>query len=316
MPVRIILGIGVTVIGFGDRRPAVPLALPAHPGGQARPLADAGQHRPQGGGRGHRGGRSAQAPAVDGARPGPLLHHVGLHHPAAHHHRGLRLPLRHRLPHSRHRHLELGRLRRGLLRLRRPPRAHHLLHHPPDAGAPAPRAQVALLRLPHRRRLAGPPHDRRRHHHAAPLPRRPDQHRAEPVPLRPRRLRLPRRRPRAAPARFRRQLGARHRLPHPQHRDHLGLHRLHRLLQAPAHLHWRPSTSPSPAAPAPSARWAARPTWTWRTSTRTPCSAWARSASSPGSRCSTSPPAPSAGAASRRARPGPPRSRCRPSSSS
>ena len=52
---------------------------------------------------------------------------------------------------------------------------------------------------------------------------------------------------------------------------------------------------------------------TSRTSTRTPRSASARSRTSPGRACSTSPPAPSAAAASRSARPGTPRSRCRPS---
>ena len=49
---------------------------------------------------------------------------------------------------------------------------------------------------------------------------------------------------------------------------------------------------------------------------RRTCSAAARSKTSPGRACSTSPPAPSAGAASRNARPGTPASRCRPSSSS
>ena len=47
-----------------------------------------------------------------------------------------------------------------------------------------PRAQVTLLRLPHRRRLARPRHDRRRHDHAAPLPGRAGEHRPDPVPLR------------------------------------------------------------------------------------------------------------------------------------
>ena len=51
---------------------------------------------------------------------------------------------------------------------------------------------------------------------------------------------------------------------------------------------------------------------TSRTSTRTPRSAPARSRTSPGRACWTSPPAPSAAAASRSARPGTPRSRCRP----
>ncbi len=62
--------------------------------------------------------------------------------------------------------------------------------------------------------------------------------------------------------------------------------------------------------PALWAAWTRPPTWTWRTSTRTPCSVWARSGTSPGSRCWTSQPARNAVAASRPARRGTPTSRC------
>ena len=175
------------------RRPPLPLAVQAHPLREEGPQPVPGPHQPQGGGRDRRGRRPAQAPAVDGPRPGPLLHHVGLHHPAAHDHRGLRRPLRQVLPHPGHRDLGLGRLHRGLLHRGRADRPHHLRHHPPEERAEPPRAQVTLLRLPSRCRLARPPHDRRRHDHAPPLPRGPGQHRPHPVPLRLGRLRLPHR---------------------------------------------------------------------------------------------------------------------------
>ena len=80
------------------------------------------------------------------------------------------------------------------------------------------------------------------------------------------------------------------------------------------HIFLRRSTSRSPGGRVPWAHWGTPPTWTWRTSTRTPCSVSARSATSAGSRCSTSPPVPNAVAASRPARPGTPRSRSRRSS--
>ncbi len=137
-----------------------------------------------------------------------------------------------------------------------------------------------------------------------------------PVPLRLGRVRLPRRGQAAAPAGRGHQRRAGHGVPHPQHGRHLGLHRLRRLLEAPPHLPGPHQRGLLPPAPGPGRPRQDARTWTWRTSTRTPCSAWARSATSPGSRCSTSPPAPSAGAASRPARPGTPRSRCRPSCSS
>ena len=58
----------------------------------------------------------------------------------------------------------------------------------------------------------------------------------DPVPLRLGRLRLPHRGQAPGPARCRHELGAGDRLLAPQHRHHLGLHRLRLVLQAPAHL--------------------------------------------------------------------------------
>ena len=53
-------------------------------------------------------------------------------------------------------HVELGRLHRGLLRRRRPPRPHHLRHHPAEERPEPAGAQVPLLRLAHRCGLARP----------------------------------------------------------------------------------------------------------------------------------------------------------------
>ena len=55
-----------------------------------------------------------------------------------------------------HRDLELGRLHRGLLHRGGPARPHHLLHHPPEERPEPARAQVTLLRLPPRCRLDHP----------------------------------------------------------------------------------------------------------------------------------------------------------------
>ena len=252
MLVRIILGLGVTVVGLRDRRAAVSLAVQADPVGQAGPGAHPGEHPPQGRSRGHRGGRAAQAPAVDRSGPGPLLHHVGLHHPAADHRRGLRGPLPEDLPLPRDRPVGLGRLRGGLLRRHGPGRPGRLLHHP-DQERPGPQgAPVPLLRLAHRRRLGRPGHDRRRHHHPAALPGRPGEHRRPPpVPLRLGRLRLPRHRQAAPPGRPGDQQRPGHHLPDPERGRHLGLHGLRLLLQAPAHLHGPHQRGLLPPAPGP-----------------------------------------------------------------
>ncbi len=53
--------------------------------------------------------------------------------------------------------------------------------HPDPQRAGPPRAQVAVLRLAHRRRLARAVHDLQRHLDAVPLPRRAGQHRRLPV---------------------------------------------------------------------------------------------------------------------------------------
>ena len=70
-----------------------------------------------------------------------------------------------------HRPVGVGRLRRGLLRGRRPRRAGRL-HGDPHQAEPEPRGRaLALLRLAHRRRVARPVHDLQRHLDAAALPR-------------------------------------------------------------------------------------------------------------------------------------------------
>ncbi len=78
----------------------------------------------------------------------------------------------------------------------------------------------------------------------------------------------------------------------------------------PAQAGPRAHPEPGRAAADPGRRRAARLRGASRSSTRTPRSASARSRTSPGRACSTSPPAPSAGAASRSAPPGTPTSRC------
>ena len=102
----------------------------------------------------------------------------------------------------------------------------------------------------------------------------------------------------------------------------LRLHDHRRLLQAPAHRDRAAQRAdqararrPRPAAAGDRRRRASRSTSpTSRTCPRTPCSARARSRTSPGRATSTSRPAPSAAAASPSARPGTPASRCRRSS--
>ena len=130
-------------------------------------------------------------------------------------------------------------------------------------------------------RLDHPPHDRRRHHHAAPLPGAQVNTDPTQFPYGWGAFASHARGQAAGPARRRHQRRAGHGVPPPQHRHHLGLHRLRQLLEAPAHL-LRPHQRRLLAAPRPWAASTARPTWTWRTSTRTPSSASARSASSPG----------------------------------
>ena len=164
------------------RRPPFPLAVQAHPLRQEGPQPVPGSHQVQGGGRDGRGRRSAKAPAVDGPRPGPLLHHVGLHHPAAHDHR--RRPLQQSTSTSPVSGPGTGSASSRTSSPCRPDRPDHVRGHPREERTePAP-SQVTLLRLPSRCCLARPPHDRRYYDHPAPLPGCPGQHRPDPVPLR------------------------------------------------------------------------------------------------------------------------------------
>ena len=118
-----------------------------------------------------------------GGRPGPLLHHVGLHHPAAHDHRGLRGPVLQDLRHPGDRPLAGHRVHRGLLRLGRARVAGRLHRHPAGQLTQARGAGVAVLRLPPGRRLDHPGHDHRGHAHPPRLPGGPDEDGG--LPLRP-----------------------------------------------------------------------------------------------------------------------------------
>ena len=298
------------------RRAPLLLALPARrrrPARRARRV----QGRPEADqGRAGRGRRPAEAPAVDGPRPGPLLHHLGLHHPAPHDHRGLRRPLRQVLPHPAHRDLGLAS---ASSRTSSPSPSSSPSSSSPSSGSRTPRAGwsgksrffgshtgAAWLVLAH---------DRRRHDHPAPLPGRPGQHRH--IPLRLGGLRLPRRgqaaRTRSAPgstACWRRSSCSLNIaiisgfIVFVSYSKHLHIflapinvafsrrpRALGALYSTPGHGHGERRRG-------------------HRVRRR------ARSSTSPGSSCSTSPPAPSAGAASRPARPGTPASRSRPSCSS
>ena len=93
MPIRIILGIGVTVIGFGIAARRFHWLSRLIRSGKKDPARTRGPLSPK---------AEAEVTEVAGQRKllqwtmpwlGPLLHHVGLHHPPAHHHRGLRRPL-------------------------------------------------------------------------------------------------------------------------------------------------------------------------------------------------------------------------------
>ena len=103
MPVRIVIGMAVTVIALAIAGRRFYWLFRLIRSGQPAPDRFTRQLRPQ---------AEAELSEVAGQRKllqwtvpghGPLLHHVGLHHPAAHHHRGLRRPVRRRLPHPRHR---------------------------------------------------------------------------------------------------------------------------------------------------------------------------------------------------------------------
>ena len=184
------------------------------------------------------------------------------------------------------------------------------LRNDPKRGRP----QVALLRVAHRRGLARPVPDLPGDRDAADLPRRADQHRR--LPVRRRRVRLADRRALAGAARAEREPGDRDHVHPAAARGDPRLRGLRHLLQAPAHRDRAAERAVLPAARTGCAR-CSRCARTARCSTsrrptRTPTSsAAARSRTSPGRACSTWPPAPSAAAASRSARPGRPASRCR-----
>ena len=147
--VRIILGLGVTVVGFGiagrrfhwlSRLIRSGKPAPERTRGSILPKAEAEVTEVAG---------QRKLLQVDHSGPGPLLHHVGLHHPAADHRGGLRGPLPEDLPLPRDRPVGLGRLRGGLLRRHGPGRPGGLLHHPAEERPGPQGAPVPLLRLAH-----------------------------------------------------------------------------------------------------------------------------------------------------------------------
>ncbi len=186
-------------------------------------------------GRGLRGLRSAQAVEVVDPRPGPFLHHVGLLHPADRLHRGLRTAVPGQLPHPDHRALGRTRLPAGLLRDRRVPRHRHFRRHPSDAQPARDRPLVAVLRLPHRRRLAGAVHDLQRRLHLRVRARSRGQQRH--AALRQRRLPVPTVRRHPAAAGPPRQRNHRNDGPAAAHRGDAGVPDHRAALQAHAHLH-------------------------------------------------------------------------------
>ena len=272
-------------------------------------------------GPGRRGLRPAQAAQVE--RPGhrALLHVLGLRHPRpddrrgvrrAGHQPGLRVP--------DHRPRPLARLRRGLLRRRRPARDHLVRDQPAAQRTRAQAAQQPLLRLAHRPGLGHPRHDLAGRHHAAALPRRAVQHR--PLPVRPvegavRVLGRGQAARRAAPTtRASRRSSCSRRWPSSS-ASRSSSRTPSTCTSRPRRSTCSPSASRTGCAsccrsPTTTASRSTSPTS--RTCPRTPCSARARSRTSPGRATSTSRPAPSAGAASRSARPGTPASRSRRSS--
>ena len=182
-----------------------------------------------------RGVRAAEAAALVDPRPGPPLHDVGLHHPADGLHRGLRRAVRRGLPHPADRALGGPGLPAGLHRDHGADLDHRLRDHAHPAGPGAPRADLPLLRLPHRRRVADPlPHLLRRLD-AVRLPRR--LLRGRQPALRVGRLGLDRHRVPLLRAVAGDALRARDRLPHAPHRRGADLPRGGALLEAPPHLH-------------------------------------------------------------------------------
>ena len=131
MPVRIILGMAITVLGFGVAGSAVSLALQAHPFGQAGPGPDPGQH--QSAGRRPRSPRWPGSASCCNGRSPALAHFFTMW--------GFTILLltiieaygalfQKDFHFPRHRDLGLGRVRRGLLRRRGAGGAGRLHRHP------------------------------------------------------------------------------------------------------------------------------------------------------------------------------------------
>ncbi len=237
---RMIVGLGLTVIAFAVAGRRVwwlkRLAFTGQPAPER--LEYAREHpRDRPGDAADRGDRAAQAAEVDGAGHGARGHVLGLHRPAADDHRGVRRAVLADVRDPGDRALGGDRVHRGPVRRRGPGRHHHLHGHPapqqPAQGGP----RLAVLRLPHPRRLGRARDDHRGHHHAADLPGRAGEHRG--VPLRERRrlaVRVLGGRQVAAPSRLRGQQRPRGRVHPGSARGDHGVPGRRVLLQAPAHL--------------------------------------------------------------------------------
>ena len=198
--------------------------------------------------------------------------------------------------------------------------SHRDVHRDPHrAGAEPQAAPVPLLRVAHRRRLAGPVHDLQRRVDAVPLPRRAGQHRRLPVRRRGVRVagggHVAGARSATTPTRRWRRSGILLQIGVVLGFLVLVVYSKHlHIFLAPLNVAHQ-AASPTRSARCSRCRsTASRSTSRTSTSwTRTRCSAAARSRTSPGRGCSTSRPAPSAAAARTSARPGTPASRCLPS---
>ena len=314
MLIRLIVGLGMTaIVGLLAVRRVGWLVRLVRSGKPAPGHTDDLAQRVVG--RDRRGPRPTPAAEVVDPRPGALLHHVGLLHPAHGHieaygalfHRDFHIPIIGRwaalgfLQDFFALAVFLGMTTFAIIRLRCEPERD--------------RPRVAVLRLAHRRRLAGPVHDLQRDLDAA-LFRGSAVNNGN----------LPYGKARSSRTHAARCCG---RWAHAANEVietvglllHIGvmlgfllivLHSKHlHIFLAPVNVTFKrlPERSARCCRSTPTASRS-----TSRTRPRTPSSAAARSRTSPGRACSTSPPAPSAAAASRSARPGTPASRCRPSS--
>ena len=161
MLVRIILGLGVTVVGFGIAGRRFHWLSRLIRSGKPAPERTRGSILPK---------AEAEVTEVAGQRkllqwtvPG-LAHFFTMwgfwYHIAADHCGGLRGALPEDLPLSRHRPVGVGWLRRGLLRRTAVPVGPHRLHHHPPEERPGQKgAPIPLLRLSHRCGLGRAGHD-------------------------------------------------------------------------------------------------------------------------------------------------------------